>query len=465
MISDIKQYWRFLVVATSVLFLSFIVNLFGVVSTDYLFNRHNSSESLYGNQIVCGGDAYGGFLLTHWDKGVKKQLETCKLDQLEPYQSTFNLVGRVYSLGYKILHSITNISPFTYIKLMNIITALVTAAVLALFALWVRGRFGVMVAAVTVFLVAISTQLIANSVVTMAFLGFVPLVYTLYFYKSPDASKKYRVYFFCGLALLFCLKFLTNYEYITNYLIMIIAIVGYFLYSLKPKVKVYIKEVLLVSAVVVAGFVTALILHMSALAILYGSPQQALEVLSGKVVRRTSGDTETTTTVNPYRNLKSTAPEVYEVIDEYIELDERREAREALNVPPSFKQRVVDSLVSIINYASLPVVSIPLVLKEPFGTYIQSFAVFLLVLSILFMTRHKWVRQRKDRVTVDALFVSLAISFVGYISWHIAAHNHSLIHPHLNGSTMYIPLALIGYVVIGIYLKNLFSKKLPKSWK
>jgi hypothetical protein len=54
---------------------------------------------------------------------------------------------------------------------------------------------------------------------------------------------------------------------------------------------------------------------------------------------------------------------------------------------------------------------------------------------------------------------------VGYLSWLILARSHSLVHAHINGILLYLPFALFGYIIIGLYLQTLSGRVWKKIKK
>lgn len=454
--SDIRRYWRLFVAGVILLFLSMTVNLFGVVDTVKLYEGNKGTESLFGNQIVCGGDAFGGFLLTNFKKyGGNRQLDTCNLEELEPYESSFNLVGRFYGNIYSFATKFVSIDPSSYIKAVQIFSALLSSVILAMFVVWVRANFKPVVAVTTLLLLALSPQLISNSATMIThfnFMSFVLLIYVLYFYRA-GGTKKYKILFWASLGIIFCLKALISYEYITTFAAMVAAAIGYSLWIQRARIGVYLKELLLTGLVTLGGLVFALTIHTGVLTLQKGSIEEGIASLRKAALSRTTSEYG----VNPYRELHWHAPAIYALVDSYVDLDSRSEAR-AEKDDVGLIDSIKDNLLSGLTYLMLPIVSIPIALKEPFATYLQSFAVFVIALSVLWRYRHKWASGKLLERKVGALYLAAVISLVGYLSWQILARNHSLIHPHLNGYTMYIPLALFGYVIIGLYIDFVVSR-------
>jgi hypothetical protein len=466
---NVKLFKNIFIFSVVLIFSSLTLNIFGVTSTDKLFNDHNSTEALYGNQIVCEGVENGGFLLSNWENGIgNTQTDTCDGTAI-PYWASYNILGRTYEKIYGYLGGVDKIGVNTYLKATQLFNALLLAIVLSLFSVWVRAKFGIVPAVTTVFLISISVELINKGSTLIAhynFMSFVPLIYTLYFYKY-SSIKKYKILFYLGLTIVFCLKALTNYEYITTIAFMIFAVIAFNLYKDRMNYTAYIKEFLIASAAIVVGLFSAFAVHASAIARYNNeSFSQGIEIIYSSAIRRSAGNEYSIVGVNPYWGLNKTLPEIYELLDEYIDMDK---ANEDYNNLSSRQGNLQGNAISILNYVLLPVVKLPLMLPYPFAIFFQSFGALLLLLAVLWKARKKVIKDENALRSLEALYVAVIISFIGYLSWQILARNHTLVHPHLNGFTMYIPFALFSYVIIGVYLSkfikmHLFNiEKLPAN--
>jgi hypothetical protein len=110
----------------------------------------------------------------------------------------------------------------------------------------------------------------------------------------------------------------------------------------------------------------------------------------------------------------------------------------------------------------MPVARLPISFNPPFGDYLQSFFVFTVALILLYVYRAKWLVKRQI-ASVTSLYVVALVGLGGYWSWLILARAHALVHVQITGVLMYIPFALCGYVVIGLYLETIVNRYIRKK--
>lgn len=449
LVKIISGHWRFLVFSWLVLFLSFAFDLFGAVPVPSFVGNFKDSEALVTNHIVCKGDLYAGQLLErkHFDGG--NVAPACDVELLKPYSSQFGLQARAYGLGYAALTSIVAMRVDIYVGFMQLLTALVSALCFALLALWVRRRFGRWPAVSFVLLVAISPMLVsfARNLYWALPLMVLPLVFALFGYdrlvRRSAGNWRRQVLFWSGLGVLLYLRYLCGYEYLTTLTIMVAAVVIYYLYLADglQRVKRYAGQLTLVLVVSVLAFGAALGTHVLALRAPAGSASAAIKVIRARAAERTA-DSEKYL-IYAYQGLRANSPDAYAITNNYLNLERRTEEPTQLGATG----------VSFLNYSMLPVIGLPIVLSQPFGLYVQSLAAFVLLLALLFVRRRQWLKQADIR-QVEALFLAAAIGFVGYLSWMVLARPHSLAHAHINGVLLYLPFALFGFIIIGLYVRQ-----------
>jgi hypothetical protein len=149
--------------------------------------------------------------------------------------------------------------------------------------------------------------------------------------------------------------------------------------------------------------------------------------------------------------LKTNLKDVYQISDSYLDLDAKARQPTALWA----------NIVSSMNYALLPVVSIPISLNQPFSMYSQSLIVLAVIMGLLFGGRRKWMDEPRV-ATIDALYFGASIGLMGFLSWLVLAHAHSLVHPHINGILIYLPFALFLFLALGQYIQALAEKLMTK---
>ncbi|MDF2460675.1 MAG: hypothetical protein K0S68_78 [Candidatus Saccharibacteria bacterium] len=442
MLESLRRYRLYLAITTGVLFLSFAFNVFGAVTTLGFNENFKDSESLVTNQVLCEGRYHHGQLLSFKDEKTPATTRVgCEPQKLKPYSSHFGLQGRVLVVAA----AVTGIKETTFIKLATLATALVSALVLALTGLWVRRRYGLIPAVTFTALIAISPMVVGfgRNLYWAMPLMFASLAYTLWFYR-PQAARKRAVWFWSGLGVLFYLRYLCGYEYVTSFTLMVAAAIAYHLYMGRAQRKSYLREFSLLLATAVLSFSLAIGTHVLALSTDTGSVSKAVETIKQRAVARTAdaGPAAPIAIDGLRRNVK----EVYHAATAYADLDAKAQSG-------SMPWAVI---AAGANYLFLPVVRFPLALTEPFATYSQSFAALLLALAALFHFRQHWAAGLRREV--DALFVAMGVGLAAMLSWLILAPSHSLVHAHINGILIYLPFAIFGYAAIGVAVQTLIRR-------
>ncbi len=442
MFEQVKKQKKFLVFGTAVLFLSFSFNIFGTLSTDSFINNQKDSEALVTNQVLCSGAYYNNQLLQIKNYKGKYTQITCNPDELIPYSSQYGFQGKIYTLVYKIFNKFAPVNGIRFIALAQLVTALISALCLALVGLWVYVRVSKIAGWIFVFLASMSPMLVvfARNLYWALPLMVLPIIVILWFYK-PNATKKYSMYFWSGVFLALYLRFICGYEYVTTLSIMAVAIISYFLFMEKFGWKMYLKQFAIAFAVSLLAFAFALGTHIYSLQQQTGSVHDAVLIIKSRALARTTDSTHYLKYT--YMNLSYTSPDYYQTLDSYTQLSERTNS----------KSQISANVVSVMNYALLPVVTLPLAFNQPFGLFLQSTVVFVLVMILIFKDRSRLFKGARLH-QVNGLFLGAAIGLVGSISWWVLAHSHSLVHAHINGITTYLPFALFSFMIIGLYIEE-----------
>lgn len=451
MLREVQKHKRFFVATIVALFASFAFNFFGSMSTPAFLLSFKDSEALVVNQIRCKGEPYTDQLL-ELKKPVNSDTQpVCKPNDLRPYSSQYGLQGKLYTFGYKITDKIFHIQVETYVAAAQLLTAFLSAVCFALLALWIRRHFNVFVANAFTILVALSPMVVgfARNLYWALPLMLLPFIYVLYMYRAR-ASKKYQLGFWAGLASLFFLRYLCGYEYITTLTIMAAAGVFYYLYLDAPfkraNWKRYAQQTTLVLLVSIVGFAAAGGTHILTLQHSVGGVSNAIKIIKSRAEERTAHSDRYLK--YPFSGLKANLPDFYLINNSYFDFDER-------SLHPS---QLEATGVAYLNYAALPVINLPITLQQPFATYAQSLTVLVVVLSVLFARRKKWVAKAYEK-QVLALFAGAIVGLAGFLSWLVLARPHSLVHAHINGILIYLPFALFAYMIIGLYLQTLVGEK------
>ena len=439
-----KQNALFIVGATSVLWLSFSFNIFGAMSNDAFMANFKDSESLTVSAVTCEGRYFDGQLMFNNLAGTDRKYE-CDLTQLTPYSSQFGLQGRLYTGGYIVLHSLFGMPVAYYIFFAQLVTALLSALCFAVFAVWVRKRYGMVSAVVVIIGTALAPMVVgfARNLYWALPLMVAPFLYVLMFYKSMHAKQLHPVIFWGGLFVLLYLRLLCGYEYVTSFAIAVFAGMVPYLYESKSRVLTYGKQALITICIALLAFGAALTTHVVSLAHSTGSIFSAMNIVKTRALERTVKGSEYTQYA--IQGLKTNMPVVYSIANSYVHLDEKQQ---------SMKWAIV---ASALNYLFMPIVLIPLQFTQPVGVFAQSFIVNVLLLTIIFVYR-KRLFEKKRLQTIEGLSLGALVGLGAYMSWLVLASSHSLVHAHINGILMYLPYALFAFTIMGITLQTVITR-------
>lgn len=440
---------RFFFISTIILFCSFMFNVSGAMKSDSFLQNYKDSESLVVSAISCKGSYAGGLLAFNRYVGADSQYN-CDTPALSPYYSQFGLQGRVYTFGFKLFDGLFGIGLKNYILLAQFLTALVSAMCFALMAVWANNRYGKFVGVFFVIAVSISPMVVgfARNLYWALPLMIAPILFTLYAYKVK-AKESSRILFWVGIFLLLYARWLCGYEYVTTITLAVFATTTLYLYEASSSVKQYFKEALTTCLVAVLAFSAALGTHILNLSSYTGSTQSAVKIVKERALERTLRGEEYTKYAS--LGLKSNLSEIYVVADGYIHFEKKQ---------GSLFWAVV---AAAINYLFMPVLNLPLALKEPLGALVQSMLIFITILAVVYIKRHRLFAKKALR-QAEALLLSSAIGLCGYLSWLILASSHSLVHAHINGILQYLPFALFGYIVMGMALRQAISSMKISSY-
>jgi hypothetical protein len=452
---DIRENKLFFSLVTTGLFLSFAFNIFGAVSPEGFGLDFKDSEALVNNQIMCKGKLFANQLVaikSELGPGTSSSVTDCSSQNLMPYSSHFGLQGKFLSAIYNGVDLVFgSFGSKMYIALAQLLMALASATLFAVFTLWVKQKYGQFSAVFVALCVALSPMLVGfgRNLYWALPLMVVPLILSLYYYKR-DRRGVERVVFWAIISLSLYLRYLTGYEYVTTFTIMVFAVIAYKLYLEQAHLKDYVKNAGVVLGVSLIAFVAAMTTHIVSLASYTGSTEASIRVIANRAQERTISAEGYT--VYPYQNLTRTAPGLQSAISAYGDYEKLAHSGSLLAAV------IVNSIV----YLLIPVVNIPVEFNQSLGVYLQSTLVFLIILAALYATRKKWTLHTELR-GVEALYVGLALGIIGYASWFVLGFSHSLVHAHINGILLYLPTALFGFIILALFSKRSIKKIMAKS--
>jgi hypothetical protein len=419
-------------------------------------HNYKDSESLVSNEVACKGAVYSGQLLND-SKNVYGAVvrNDCSPRSFTPYSSQYGLQGKIYTIGYRALTKIVPVSINTYLAVSQLVTALISAIVFSLFALWAFTNFSKFSGWFLVLAIGISPMIVGfgRNLYWVLPLMLLPLLLVLYYYEDSKVKPNKSYLFWVSLGVLYYIRFLCGYEYVTTLTIMSFAGIAYFLWLKQVNLGRYIREGALVLLVAGVGFFAALTTHIISLQQSAGSTSKAIDIVKSRAFARIA-DSEDYLSY-PYKNYEFLLPDDYAITNSYLHLDDKANTHSQL----------WSSIVSLLNYALLPVYVLPVLAGQPLVGLAESLIVFSGFLVFLFRRREGWAGTGEITTKVQALYLATLVGFGGYLSWLILARPHSLVHAHINGILMYLPFALFGYLIISVWIERTFmvSEKVSKK--
>lgn len=437
--------------ALLLLFLSFAFNIFGVgVNGSWFASFEQGSEEIVKKTAQCKDDQtfYSGPLIARISQnGIPKESDPCSEVALMPYSSQYGLQARTIALFAPDDDSKLD----RYFKYTELLVAFISAVIFALFAVKVRRQYGNVTASTLVIFMAISPWIIGyagNLYWTLPFL-IAPFVLTYCIYDKLKIRWHYII-FYVAITILFTLKLLDGYEHITTMVISVLAVVVYYEYQdLRSSIKKLLYPIIFVGVSAITAFSIALLLNVISLNEYYHSFDRSLEVISQRAEAR-SGTISSVISVQPHVTyaLEATLPEVYNVINYYHNLEQMNDGK---------SNPLLYLAISIMNYALLPAVNLPVEIKGIFGVFIQS----VLFISILGYFAIERISHKKKR----QLYAATLVGLVGSLSWLVLMPAHAYPHAFLNGIIFYVPFLLFVYIIFGVWFSETLDKRISRRVK
>lgn len=449
----LRQYWRLYAVAALIMFASFSVNFFGMGGVAWFSTYQKDSESLVVSKLSCGEilghDHFAGMLVmptnqseSNSDFAAQEKYPICIKKNLDVYVSQYGLQGKLAGVSYNLSHRFLGMNLTHFFVVAQLGWALLTALVLAFFVIWVAKEFTVFTAYFTTIMLSLSVWIVgyARNLYWATPLLFLPLVFSLFYYRQLHMNRKY-VMFLVGLFALFFLRFLNGYEFTPEVILAPVTVAGYFIYKRSAGFKDLFREGAAICLIGGLAFVGAFSLNFYQVYKYVGNGHEAFQLIKSRAVERTTDEGAYRKYV--YSGLNYTLPAVYDTANNYINLDAAAR-RQPL---------ILTNTLSIINYLLLPVVSFPLAVHEPLGTIIDSFLVYAILAYIV-------MRQQTGRVAkilgakFQALRSALVLGLLSSVSWLVLAHAHSLVHAHIDGIIFYLPFMMFVYIALGLWVES-----------
>jgi hypothetical protein len=448
-LSFLKQHKVFYGIIGALLAGAFLFNLFGAgQSKDWFDGFEDYSEQFALTTVNCSDDgAYKGNLIIPpaYLSGQKAGNPVHNQKGCIVYASQFGLQGFIYSVIPKVTQS--KGLQGVILSLTKVVLALSLAAVLIAFLVFVHRQFGKGPAGVTAGLIVVSDWVVgyAANLYWVIFLAFLPFICSLYVYPRWRNSVRHLWYFYGALAGLFLVRFLTGYEFFSVIAVSAAVPIVYWELQRSYDWKLIAKRSLLVGASAAVAFGLAMAVHIGSLMNDYGSFKEVTHAMEERAEKRSDPGVSFRSVI---LNFYKTTPEVYGAIDKNIaDLDHYVTGK---------SNPVVYFGLIIVNYAMLPVVTIPVELKGLVPHILQSFIFWAAGASALlwWLFKRRVIKKPAARALAGALVVGLA----GICTWPVVAMGHFFEHAHINAIIFYLPFLLWAYVIVGIAATTYWKK-------
>ncbi len=449
MLGAIKRHRKLFVASVTILFLSFVFNVFGMQSMEWFGFFQKDSNALVVHKLACfdeqGGDRFAGMLVMAEkpDKfSVDDKSPVCQKEYSRAYVSQFGLQGKLSEIGALVVHDKIGVPLRHYLTMLKFGWALLTALVLALFVVWVADKFARFTAITVLLLLAMSVWVVgfARNMYWATPLMFLPMIYALYYYQKPRPHKQYIIFLAVLLALFF-VRFLNGYEFVPEIILAPVAVVGYYAYLKTPRIRALLREAIPICLVGAVAFIGALSVNFAQVYSYTGDVGRAKDLIAERILLRTGEGGSSGKLV--YNGLGNTLPAIYSGLSNYIDL-------ETAAKQPRF---LLTNIISTINYAFLPVVNIPVQLKEPLYTIISSFVVVALAAFLAMRNLCRTVLDAAEATKYRALRRAMWLGLFSALAWLVLARGHVFVHAHLNGIIYYLPFLLFAYIALGEWLR------------
>ncbi len=329
--------------------------------------------------------------------------------------------------GQAFLFSLFNlISPYSNVqnlKLYKFFTSLLSAALLALFLVWVCSEFNFSCAVVTLLLVALSPWLASFGrnlwwSLWSFYVPFVCLLRTLYKEHNTDTFNlsSFRIFILVYIGVVIKCYF-TGFEFISTTLLMLLVPFLYYARRNSWDLRLFVSRLAVASFASIAGVISTFCFLAYQISFVKGTYLLGLQHIYDSYLKRSSGNPGDFDDI--YR--KSLESDPFQVLAMYWD----GIAFDLTNIVPGVIWR---------NFWEID-----------FG---EAILIFLIFSALVFTAKEYSVSLYKRRKQNIALLETFWISILAPLSWFILFKAHSYIHTHMNFIVWYMPFALLGFVLI-----------------
>jgi len=341
-----------------------------------------------------------------------------KFDTYLPYKSNPGFQGIFYGVPDMILGA----SSALKIRLFRATTALLSASIIGLFAVFVASEFGfiawlfvIIFSGTTIWMV-----LPAGSIFWNLWAFYLPFITCGYLFKDPTKGAYSSKIIYLMLFLTTLLRILlSGFDLMTTGLIMTVVPLIYFSIVQNWGVKIFLARFLKLSIVLIAATATGLTIMATQIGIAENNTANIFRYFEDRFGHHFAGNSE----YYLNGNIEATKIGVGEVIQKYL-------------VIPAINLRIPGDDIQIL-----------------FWHIILIFGFF--TLFYLFMSKG----VKNVAVKANALIFTTWFSLSAPLSWLIIFRPHSIIHTHVNSMGWQMPFTLLGFALCGFIVSELFQKK------
>lgn len=414
-----------------ILTLSFQFNYFGAAPSSFFDDHQRSSESLILGRVIENKKndhlASGGFLGRYKDNNniVDFQYHAYTYSvqpdsDFQLYRSSAGFQGVFYTFIDSSLALSGMSSGQMRLFSMKLITSMLLTCTLLLFIFFVDKQLGKFSSLCTVILISYSQWIVvfSNNLYWMFFLIMSPFVFVSFYLQINSISKINFKYLYLLIFILFFIKSLAGYEYISTILLSIVPPIIFFALKDSWSMRLVMSRLFCLGSSALIGFLSALLMHLIQLSISFDSLSRGLRSIGSLIAKRTHG--------NP--------------------LQVHGHYRESLES---------DGFDVFLKYWNGKAFNI----ESSLGTVtFGEFIITLMAVSILGLTltnlKNNLLKYKKINM---ATTVTLWFSILAPLSWYVLAKGHSFAHGHLNHVLWYVPFLLLGFAYFGFVISLLIN--------
>jgi len=425
---NIKLILQFLLY-TLLLFFGFDRNFLGLVPVQAFANFDKGSESLVIGRLVWtrqnGFFSDGALLGTgdastpiiaepEFDHQYKTYLGDKKFGTYMIYKSQSGGQAWFFSL----LDLISPFSSSTNLNIFHGLTALLTAASLAMLILWFHGQFGWVTSIILLLTTMVShwLTLYGRNLFYSVWDYFLPMVVALFLLgrESRGRALNERLFYLAIGLLLFLKGFLSGYDFLLPPMGMVATALIYYAIKEKWTLVRFTRRLLLTGLTCAIGVMGSFLALAAQIGSVTGNFSDGLLHIINTMGRRTFG-----TPLDPSQS---------------IFFAEGQNA-DLITVLKNVAQKT--AVISGIRFTHI---------------FILFALVTLLVLLVL------WLRRGKlgETSTVRALLITTWISFFSPLAWLVIFKAHAFYHPFTSAIVWHMPTMFFGYALCGVFLTLLF---------